>query len=142
MARRARVAPAGLIYHVMNRTAGRFVMLRRAADFQALERVMLEAWEREPLRVLSYCLMGNHWHFVVWPEREGQMTRFFRWLTLTHAMRWRVAHRSVGDGHLYRGRFKAFVVQDGPPLVRALRGKVPTVSIEGLCRSTTPCTAI
>ena len=115
------MAPAGLIYHVMNRTAGRFVMLRRDRDFEAFERVLVEAHAREPMPILSYCLMGNHWHFVVCPSREGQMSRFFRWLTLTHAMRWRVSHRSVGDGHLYSGRFKAFAVQDGPRLLEVLR---------------------
>ncbi len=121
MARRARNAPPGMIYHVMNRTAGRFVMLRKKEDFAAMERVLIGAHEREPMRILSYCLMGNHWHFVVWPSREGQMSRFLRWMTLTHAMRWRVSHRSVGHGHLYRGRFKAFAVQHGPKLLEVLR---------------------
>jgi putative transposase len=111
----------GLIYHVMNRTAGRFRMLRRDADFEALERVLVETHQREPMRILSYCLMGNHWHFVVWPRRDGQLSDFFRWLTHTHTMRWRVAHRSVGDGHLYGGRFKAFAVQTGPRLADVLR---------------------
>jgi putative transposase len=121
MARHARVAPPGLVYHVTNRTAGRFIMLRRDEDFAAFERVLLEAREREPLRILAYCLMGNHWHFVVWPGREGQMSRFFRWLTLTHAVRWRIAHHSVGAGHLYRGRFKAFPIQRNHRLLEALR---------------------
>ena len=121
MARHARVAPPGLVYHVTNRTAGKFIMLRREEDFAAFERVLLEAHEREPLRILGYCLMGNHWHFVVWPSKEGQMSRFFRWLTLTHAVRWRVAHHSVGSGHLYRGRFKAFAIQRNPRLLEALR---------------------
>jgi len=105
----------------MNRTAGRFVMLRQDEDFAALEQIILLAHEREPLPILAYCLMGNHWHFVVRPTREGQMSRFFRWLTLTHAVRWRVAHRSVGAGHLYRGRFKAFPVQTGGHLLEVLR---------------------
>ncbi len=34
-----------------------------------------------------------------------------RWLSHTHAMRWHVAHRSVGRGDLYQGRFKSFPVQ-------------------------------
>ena len=72
----------------------------------------IEAHEREPLRILAYCLMGNHFHFVVWPTAAGQMSRFFRWLTLTHAVRWRVSHRTVGYGHLYRGRFKSFPVAE------------------------------
>ena len=121
MPRQARIAPAGMVYHVMNRTAGKFVMLRKEEDFAAFQRILLEAYQREPLRILGYCLMGTHWHLVVWPRQEGQMSRFFRWLTLTHAVRWRVAHHSVGSGHLYRGRFKAFAVQRSQRLLEVLR---------------------
>ena len=96
-------------------------MLGTEADFAAFERVVLEAWAKCPLRILGYCLMGNHWHFVVWPEADGQVSRFFRWLALTHAVRWRVAHGTVGDGHLYRGRFKSFPVCAGEPLLQVLR---------------------
>jgi REP element-mobilizing transposase RayT len=71
------------------------VMFRRDSDFEAFERIMQEAYELHPIRILSYCLMSNHWHFVVWPERDGQVTDFFRWLTHTHAMRWRVTPVAV-----------------------------------------------
>ncbi len=111
MPRSARVAPGGLIYHVLNRSAGRMHMFRREGDFEAFERVMIEAHDRYPIRILSYVVMSNHWHFVVWPEEDGQVTDFFRWLAHTHAMRWRVSHRTVGYGHLYQGRFKSFPVQ-------------------------------
>lgn len=121
MPRQARVAPPGQVFHVMNRAAGRYRMLQRDSDFAALQRILIEAHEREPLRILAYSLMGNHWHFVVWPSAEGQMSRFFRWLTLTHAVRWRVAHRTVGWGHLYRGRFKSFPIQRDEHLLRVLR---------------------
>jgi putative transposase len=121
MARHARVAPPGQVYHVMNRAAGRYRMLKGDKDFAAMERLIIEAHETHPLRILSYCLMGNHWHFVVWPAAEGQMSEFFRWLTLTHAVRWRVAHRTVGWGHLYRGRFKSFPIQRDERLLEALR---------------------
>jgi hypothetical protein len=40
-------------------------MLRKDADFEAFERVMAEAHQRQPIRVLSYCVMSNHWHKVV-----------------------------------------------------------------------------
>ncbi|HET6250557.1 MAG TPA: hypothetical protein VFE47_22915 [Tepidisphaeraceae bacterium] len=38
--------------------------------------------------------MPNHWQFAVFPERDGEVTRFFRWLTHTHAMR-AITHRRV-----------------------------------------------
>jgi putative transposase len=79
-------------------------MFRKAADFEAFEPVMVEAHQREPIRILAYCILSNHWHFVVSPERDVQLSHFFRWLAHTHAMRWRISHRTVGHGHLYQGR--------------------------------------
>jgi putative transposase len=121
MPRVARVAPGGLLYHVLNRSVGRMHMFRKPADFEAFQRVLVEAYEREPVRILAYCILSNHWHFVVWPERDGQLSDFFRWLAHTHAMRWRVSHRTVGYGHLYQGRFKSFPVQSDDHLLTLLR---------------------
>ena len=96
-------------------------MFRKEADFEAFDRVMVKAHRRQPIRLLSYCVLSNHWHFVVWPEHDGQLTDFFRWLAHTHAMRWRVSHRTVGYGHLYQGRFKSFPVQSDDHLLTLLR---------------------
>ena len=106
MPRAARNAPGGQVYHVLNRSVGRMHLFGTEDDFAAFQRVVVEAHRRHPIRVLSYCVLSNHWHFVVWPEEDGQVTAFFRWLAHTHAMRWRVAHRTVGYGPLYQGRFK------------------------------------
>ena len=115
------MAPGGLAYHVLNRAAGRMRLFSSDADFEAFQRVTIEAAQRHPLRILSFCVMPNHWHFVVWPEGDGQLTAFFRWLTHTHAMRWRVAHRTVGCGPLYQGRFKSFPVQSDEHLLTVSR---------------------
>jgi REP element-mobilizing transposase RayT len=72
-------------------------MFRKQSDFEAFERVMVEAHQRQPIRILSYCVLSNHWHFVVWPAADGQVTDFFRRLAHTHAVRWRVSHRYGGD---------------------------------------------
>src|SRR4051794_2614036 len=113
MPRRPRQCPAGFVYHVLNRSAGRMALCRRGEGFAALERVLVAAKEKVDLPLLAWCFMKNHWHFVVQPKTDTQVSEFFRWLAHTHAMRWRVAHRSVGWGHLYQGRFKSFPVQSG-----------------------------
>jgi len=111
MARTARVAPGGQVYHVLNRAVARLPLFRKQADYAAFEEVLVEAHERYPTRILAWCLMRNHWHFVIWPREDGEVTAFMRWLTHTHVMRWHVAHRTVGCGSLYQGRFKSFPVQ-------------------------------
>ncbi len=48
--------------------------MRKHAEFEALQRVMIEALRRDPIRIHSYCILSNHWHFVVWPETDGQVS--------------------------------------------------------------------
>src|SRR5437867_7434386 len=77
-----------LVYHVLNRSAGRIHLFRREPDFEVFQRVMIEAHRRFPLRLLAWCILSNHWHFVTWPDEDRQLTDFFRWLAHTHAVRW------------------------------------------------------
>jgi putative transposase len=55
--------------------------------------------------------MPNHFHLVLWPSQDGEMSRFMAWLTATHSKRWHVRHETTGLGAVYQGRFKAIPVQ-------------------------------
>jgi putative transposase len=121
MPRHARSAPGGYVYHALNRAVARLPLFQKQGDYEAFERVMAEALERHPIRLLGYCLMPNHWHFVLWPERDEQLTAFLRWLTHTHTQRWHAHNHTTGTGHLYQGRFKAFAIQEDDHLLTVLR---------------------
>ena len=121
MPRAARVAPGGSVFHVLNRANGRLTLFRKDGDYLAFERLLVEAHRRCPIRLLDWCLMPNHWHMVLWPRRDGELSEFLRWLTLTHAQRWKNAHGAVGHGHLYQGRFKSFPVERDAALAAVLR---------------------
>lgn len=110
MARALRHAPGGMVYHVLNRANGRQPIFRKDADYAAFERILDQVAERVGMRVLAYCLMPNHWHLILWPRRDGDLSNFMRLVTQTHAQRWHVHRRSAGSGHLYQGRFKSFAV--------------------------------
>jgi len=83
--------------------------------------VLDEALEKHPLRVLGYCIMPTHWHFLLWPAGDGQLTAFLRWLTLTHSVRWHKHHHTTGSGHVYQNHFKAFAVAEDNHLLTVLR---------------------
>ena len=55
--------------------------------------------------------MPNHWHLVVWPVGDDDLSAAIQWLTLTHTARWHTAHKTVGTGPLYQGRFKSFPIE-------------------------------
>lgn len=112
MGRPNRAAQAGFIYHVLNRANARMTIFECNEDYAAFEKVLFEAVERFDMRLLSYCIMPNHWHLVVHPSEDGQLSRFTGWLTLTHTQRWHAHRQSTGSGHVYQGRFKSFPVQN------------------------------
>ena len=107
--------------HVLNRANARMKIFRDDGDYEAFESVLLDAVERTGTRLLAYCVMPSHWHLVVWPKRDGELSEFVGWLTLTHTQRWHAFRQSVGSGHLYQGRFKSFPIQEDDPLYTVAR---------------------
>ena len=111
MARRKRCSDAGYVYHVLNRAVGRATLFDKAADYAAFEKVLRQAWERTATRLLSYVALPNHWHLVVWPRHDGELSTWAQWLTVTHVRRWHAHRHTAGTGPVYQGRFKSFPVQ-------------------------------
>jgi putative transposase len=121
MGRPLRNAEGGLVYHALNRANARPAIFAEEADFAAFERVLSEAVARGAMRLLAYCVLPNHFHLLVWPCRDGGLSRFMRWLTMTQTQRWHAHRRSAGSGHLYQGRLKSFPVQDDAHFLTACR---------------------
>src|SRR5208283_1487697 len=111
MSRPRRHCPGGMVFHMLNRGVGRRVLFTKDEDFLAFERVVEETLRTRRMRLCAYCLMPNHWHFVVWPERDGDLPAFMQQVTNTHVKRWKEHRHEIGYGHLYQGRYKCFPVE-------------------------------
>jgi len=111
MPRRPRLAAGDLAYHVLNRRVGRLPLFEKSADYAAFEKILAEAHDQTRIRIAAYCLMPNHWHLLLWPRRDGELSEVLRWITVTHTQRWHAHHRTAGTGPVYQGRFKSFPVQ-------------------------------
>lgn len=121
MPRPERIALGGYVYHVLNRANGRLRIFRKASDFLAFEKILADGVARFAMRLCGYCIMGNHWHLLVWPRGDDDLPVFMRWVTLTHVQRYHTSHATVGIGHLYQGRYKSFPVQGDLHYLRVLR---------------------
>ncbi len=119
MPRRPRAAPGGYCYHVLNRANGRFTVFHEPADYAAFVNLLDAACQRIPMRVLAYCLMPNHFHLVVWPAGDADLSAWMHWLSTTHVSRYHKKHKSTG--HLWQGRYKAFPIQEDEHLLAVLR---------------------
>ncbi len=102
---------AGVPFHVLNRGARRLVLFEEDADYRAFLFCVWEALEKVPVRLLAYCIMPNHFHLVVQPMVDGQLSVFMKLLLGTHSKRWHAFRKTTGIGAVYQGRFKAFSIQ-------------------------------
>ena len=100
-----------MVYHVLNRGVGRRTLFEKDGDFLAFERVLEETLRTRPMRVCAYCLLSNHFHFVLWPERDGDLAAFMQQLTNTRVKRCKEHRHEVGYGHLYQERYQSFPVE-------------------------------
>ena len=111
MPRRPRSGTADHVFHVLNRATGKRNIFNTEWDYQAFLGVLEQARNKADCRILAFCLMPNHWHLVLWPVGDKDLSSYMHWLTMTHTQRWHVFHGTKGTGPLYQGRFKSFPVE-------------------------------
>ncbi|OGZ06942.1 MAG: hypothetical protein A3C13_00800 [Candidatus Lloydbacteria bacterium RIFCSPHIGHO2_02_FULL_50_11] len=121
MPRQPRIALGGYVYHVLNRANGRARIFHTPEAYREFEQLLCEANEQFHMRILAYTLMPNHWHLLLYPREDTDMPDFVRWLSTTHAAKFRNKTKTVGEGHLYQGRYKSFVMDTDTHLLTVLK---------------------
>jgi REP-associated tyrosine transposase len=121
MARPLRLTPAGVVYHVINRGSRKGLLFESDDDYIAFEQLMGKALARYAVQIIAYCLMSNHIHFLLRPERDGELSKFMHWLTGTHAGMVRRRTSTSGQGAVYQSRYRAAPAYDALHILIARR---------------------
>lgn len=108
----------GGVYHVVVRGNERAAVFRDDADRERYLKRLAHYREKFGLRLLAFCLMGNHVHLAI---RRGQfpLSRVMAGLQSSYTQWFNRRHRRVG--HLFQGRYKAFLVQEDVYLLGLVR---------------------
>jgi putative transposase len=121
MPRTARQAAGNICYHVINRGNARATIFHKEGDYDAFIQILAESLEHVPMRILSYCLMPNHFHLVVWPREDGHLSTWMQRVTTAHVRRYHQHYHTGGTGHIWQGRFKSFPIQEDAHLLAVYR---------------------
>ena len=119
MPRTARASVGGICYHAMSRGNGHARVFHDERDYSVFVSLMRQACDRIPMRIAAWCLMPNHFHFVLWPIMDGDLGRWMHWLLTSHVRRHHKRYDT--DGHIWQGRFKAPPIQQDRHLLSVLR---------------------
>ena len=121
MPRINRIDVRDVIYHVINRANARMQIFNKDEDYILFEKVIEEAKEKFDMRILSYEIMPNHWHFILYPKKMVTYKNSMGWVSMTHTQRWHSRHKTIGSGHLYQGRYKSFPIETNRYLLQLFR---------------------
>lgn len=118
MARPLRIQYPGAWYHVMNRGNARAPIYEVDDDYEIFLEVLKESSKFFQVYLAAWCLMPNHYHMLLTTPR-GNLSRFMRHLNGVYTQRFNKLHKK--DGHLFRGRYKAILVQEDEYLTHLVR---------------------
>ncbi len=110
-------------YHVFNRGVGRRTIFKDDEDYAVFLNLLKRYLSPEPVKdklgreypcyhhdiqLLAFCLMPNHYHFLVFQKDPQAMTNLMRSLCTAYTMYFNKKHKRVG--HLFQDRFKASMI--------------------------------
>jgi len=118
MARPKRIHFAGALYHVISRgNAGQPTFLCEA-DYRSFLDSLVRLKPKLKFKLYTYCLMPNHFHLLVgvgeaplWTIMQRLLVRFTRLFNDRHRR----------YGHVFQGRFKAFLCNHDPYFATLVR---------------------
>jgi REP-associated tyrosine transposase len=113
MARKLRLEFPGACYHVINRGNYRTDIFRADTTKAAFESCLFEACQKSGWLLHAFVLMRNHYHLAL-ETPKGNLVAGMHWLQVTFAIRFN--RLRAEHGHLFQGRYKALLVEDGDPL--------------------------
>ena len=135
-------------YHVFNRSVGRQPILHNLRDYQRLMQIIeFYAFDKPSLRfshynrlpteaktkylanlkkeskkiveIIGFCLMPNHFHFLVKEKEKGGIARFMRNIQNSYAKYFNT--KNDRNGALFQSMFKAVRIETDEQLIHVLR---------------------
>src|SRR3989338_11246660 len=108
MSRQLRIEYPGALYHVTTRGNKKQNIFVSNADREGFLRLLVSVVRNFSWICHAFCLMDNHYHLLI-ETPEGNLSKGMHDLNGSYTQRYNKVHRSVG--HLFQGRYKAFLIE-------------------------------
>jgi putative transposase len=119
MPRIARVCAAGYPHHITQRGNNKERAFFDDEDRRFYLDLLHRYKEKYEMKILAYCLMGNHVHVLVVPEKETSLARGIGGTNLLYTQY--INRKYNRSGRLWQNRFFSSIVEEEPYLWAVMR---------------------
>ena len=118
MSRPLRIQYPDAYYHVTCRGNEQRKIFRDAEDRKEFFRLLARSAEIYEVMLLAYALMPNHFHLLICTPK-GNLSEFMRHFNISYTGSFNRKYKR--SGHLYQGRYKAFLIDKDNYLLEVSR---------------------
>ncbi|MBF0106133.1 MAG: transposase [Deltaproteobacteria bacterium] len=118
MSRPLRIKYEGAVYHVMNRGQDRRAIFRSDHDYEYFLRLCKDCVQQWKIMIHAFSLMPNHYHLLI-ETPLANISRAMRHINGLYTQYYNRQNKK--DGCLFKGRYKAILVDEDAYLVELLR---------------------
>ena len=94
----------GQYYHIYNRGAGKAKVFFNDGNYQYLLRLVKDYHQKHSATIIAYCLMPNHYHFLLRQETDEPLSKFIGVLFNAYVQALNLQQGRTGT--LFEGRFQ------------------------------------
>ena len=102
-------------YHIYNRGNRREQIFLRPEDYVRFVTKLYEYAKRDDVQILSYCLMPNHFHLLLYQLQDNGIEKLMRSISTSSAKYYNWQYGQVG--HLCQERFRSRLILDEADLL-------------------------
>lgn len=118
MTRPLRIEFPGAFFHITSRGNARKSIFRTDKDRDQFLFILAAVIKKQNWRCHTYCLMGNHYHLLI-ETIDPTLSKGMQDLNGNYTQWFNKKHESVG--HIFQGRFKAFLIEEQNYLLNVAR---------------------
>jgi putative transposase len=114
MARALRLEFEGALYHLCARGNRRERIFADEKDYLRFLALLRESLRRYEIELHAYVLLPNHFHLLA-RTLKPNLSRWMHWFMVAYSISYNRRHKKVG--HLFQGRYKSLLVEEGDYLL-------------------------
>lgn len=107
--RKRRQLQEGASYHVVSRANRKEVIFKAPEIKELFMQTVRRAKKKYQFSIKNFCIMGNHYHFIIKPLNDENLSNIMRWILSVFAMQFNRYYDLTG--HVWNERFKSKIIQ-------------------------------